>query len=346
MKALRYYGARDVRYEAMDDPTPQSERDAVVKVSACSICGSDLHIYHGHGFSEDVGFCVGHEAVGEVVEVGRAVHRVKVGDKVMLPAAVGCGACRSCLAGNVANCEFNLGACYGLSAKLQGSQAEAVRVPAADMNAVLVPDGVSMDQALMMTDALATAWYGARRADIRPGSSVAVIGLGPIGLMAVESAFVMGAHVVYAIDPIAERRAMTAHTGAIALHPDEALDRIKEDTRGAKLECVVEVVGSDATVDLALRLVARRGTVSVIGVQQSKRYAFPLERAFGAGLTFRAGTCSVPEELPALFPLVQSGRLKPERYISHRLPLSLGAEAYRLFEAREAGALKMVLQPD
>jgi 2-desacetyl-2-hydroxyethyl bacteriochlorophyllide A dehydrogenase len=345
MKALRYYGARDVRYEAMDDPAPQSDRDAIVKVSACSICGSDLHIYHGHGFSEDVGFCVGHEAVGEVVEVGKAVHRVKVGDKVMLPAAVGCGACRSCLAGNVANCEFNLGACYGLSARLQGSQAEAVRVPAADMNEVPVPDGVSMDQALMMTDALATAWYGARRADIRPGSSVAVIGLGPIGLMAVEAAFVMGAHVVYAIDPIAERRAMTVHTGAIALHPDEVLDQVKEDTRGHKLECVVEVVGSDATVDLALRLVARRGTVSVIGVQQSRRFPFPLERAFAAGLTFRAGTCSVPEELPALLPLVQSGRLQPERYISHRLPLSEGAEAYRLFEAREAGALKMVLTP-
>ncbi|MEQ1540925.1 MAG: alcohol dehydrogenase family protein [Novosphingobium sp.] len=346
MKALRYYGARDVRYEAMDDPTPQSDRDAVVKVSACSICGSDLHIYHGHGFSEDVGFCVGHEAVGEVVEVGRAVQRLKVGDKVMLPAAIGCGACRSCLAGNVINCEFGLGACYGLSDRLQGSQAEAVRVPAADMNAVPVPDGVSMEQALMMTDALATAWYGARRADIRPGASAAVIGLGPIGLMAVESAFVMGAHVVYAIDPIPERRALAAAAGAISLHPDEALDRIKEDTRGAKLECVVEVVGSDATVDLALRLVARRGTVSVIGVQQSRRYAFPLERAFAAGLTFRAGTCSVPEELPALFPLVQSGRLKPERYISHRLPLSAGAEAYRLFEAREAGALKMVLAPD
>lgn len=345
MKALRYHGARDVRYEGMDDPEPQSDRDAVVKVEACSICGSDLHIYHGHGFSEDVGFCVGHEAVGEVVEVGRGVSRVKVGDKVMLPAAVGCGACRSCLAGNVANCEFNLGSCYGLSARLQGSQAELVRVPAADMNAVRVPDGVSMEQALMMTDALATAWYGARRADVRPGSSVAVIGLGPIGLMAVESAFVMGAHVVYAIDPIAERRAMTAHTGAIALHPDEVLDWVKEDTRGAKLECVIEVVGSDATVDLALRLVARRGTVSVIGVQQSRRYPFPLERAFAAGLTFRAGTCSVPEELPALFPLVQSGRLQPERYISHRLPLSDGAEAYRMFEAREAGALKMVLRP-
>lgn len=346
MKALRYYGTRDVRYEGMDDPTPQSDRDAVVKVTACSICGSDLHIYHGHGFSEDTGFCVGHEAVGEVVEVGRGVTRVKAGDKVMLPAAVGCGACRSCLAGNVANCEFGMGACYGLSARLQGSQAEAVRVPAADMNAVKVPDGVSMEQALMMTDALATAWYGARRADIRPGSSVAVIGLGPIGLMAVESAFVMGAHVVYAVDPVPERRALAEAAGAIALHPEDVLDRVKEDTKGTKLECVVEVVGSDATVDLALRLVARRGTVSVIGVQQSKRYAFPLERAFGAGLTFRAGTCSVPEELPALFPLVQSGRLRPERYISHRMPLSQGAEAYRLFEAREAGALKMVLRPD
>lgn len=346
MKALRYYGARDVRYEGMDDPTPQSDRDAVVKVTACSICGSDLHIYHGHGFSEDVGFCVGHEAVGEVVEVGRAVHRLKVGDKVMLPAAVGCGACRSCLAGNVANCANNAGACYGLSTKLQGSQAEAVRVPAADMNAVPVPEGVSMEQALMMTDALATAWFGARNADIKPGSGVAVIGLGPIGLMAVDSAFVMGAHVVYAIDPVPERRAMAEASGAIALHPDEALERIKEDTHGIKIDCVVEVVGSDATVDFALRLVRRRGTVSVIGVQQSKRFAFPLERAFGAGLTFRVGTCSVPEELPALFPLVQSGRLRPERYVSHRMPLSEGAEAYRLFEAREAGALKMVLLPD
>jgi 2-desacetyl-2-hydroxyethyl bacteriochlorophyllide A dehydrogenase len=280
------------------------------------------------------------------MEIGSGVHRLKVGDKVMLPAAVGCGKCRSCLAGVVTNCEFGLGACYGLSADLQGSQADAVRVPAADMNAVAVPEGISMDQALMMTDALATAWFGARNADIRPGSSVAVIGLGPIGLMAVDSAWVMGAHVVYAIDPVPERRALAEQSGAIALHPDQALERIKADTKGRKLDCIVEVVGSDATVDFALRLVRARGTVSVIGVQQSRRFAFPLERAFAAGLTFRVGTCSVPEELPALFPLVRSGRLRPERYISHRLPLSEGAEGYRLFESRSAGALKMVLLPD
>ena len=346
MKALRYYGARDVRYETMDDPTPQSDRDAIVKISACSICGSDLHIYHGHGFSEDLGFCVGHEAVGEVVEIGRGVQQLKVGDKVMLPAAVGCGRCRSCLSGVVQTCEYGEFGCYGLSARLQGSQAEAVRVPAADMNAVRVPEGVSMEQALMMTDALATAWFGARNAEVRPGSSVAVIGLGPIGLMAVESAYVMGAHVVYAIDPVPGRRALAEEAGAIALTPDEAKDRIREDTKGKGLDCVIEAVGSEATVDAALRLVRARGVVSVIGVQQARRFPFPLERAFAAGLTFRVGTCSVPEELPALFPLVRSGRLRPEKYVSHRLPLSQGAEAYRLFESREAGALKMVLTPD
>jgi len=345
MKALRYFGARDIRCEAMDDPVLLSDRDAIVRMQACSICGSDLHIYHGHGFSEDLGFCVGHEAVGEVVEIGRAVTRLKVGDTVMTPAAVGCGACRACLGGDVINCEFQAGGCYGLSARLQGVQAEAYRVPAADMNAVKIPDGVSADQALMMTDALATAWFGARQADIKPGKSVAVIGLGPIGLMAVDSAFVMGATTVYAIDPVPERRAFAETSGAVALHPDEALETIKDATHGRKVDCVVEAVGHDATVELALRLVARRGVVSVIGVQQSRRFAFPLERAFAAGLTFRIGTCSVPEELPALFPLVQAGRLKPERYISHRLTLDAGAEAYALFDSRQAGALKVVMAP-
>jgi 2-desacetyl-2-hydroxyethyl bacteriochlorophyllide A dehydrogenase len=345
MKALRYFGERDIRHDDMDDPRLESDRDAIVKMDACSICGSDLHIYHGHGFSDDTGFCVGHEAVGEIVEIGRAVTRHKVGDKVMMPAAVGCGACRSCLSGNVIACENDAAACYGLSARLQGVQSEWFRVPAADANAVSIPDGITRDQALMMTDALATAWFGARNADIRPGSSVAVIGLGPIGLMAVDSAFVMGAHVVYAIDPVPERRALAAAAGAIALHPEDALETIRAATHGRKLDCVVEAVGSDATVDFALRLVARRGTVSVIGVQQSRRYAFPLERAFAAGLTFRIGTCSVPEEWPTLIPLVQSGRLRPERYISHTFPLSEGSAAYATFESRTAGALKMVLTP-
>ena len=156
----------------------------------------------------------------------------------------------------------------------------------------------------------------------------------------------MGAARVYAIDIVPERRALAAGLGAIALDAADAVEIIRDATGGRMVESVVEAVGHGQTIDLALRLAARRGTVSVIGVNQDRKFAFPMARAFAGGLTFRIGTCSVPEELPALFPLVQSGRLKPERTITHRMPLSEGAEAYRLFEARAAGALKMVLTPD
>ena len=343
MKALRYYGARDIRCEAMDDPKLADDRDAIIKVDRCAICGSDLHIYHGHGFSEDIGFCVGHEAVGEVVEVGKAVKRLKAGDKVMISAAVGCGACAPCLAGQVVFCENNAASCYGLSNNLQGCQAEAVRVPAADFNVARIPEGLSADQALMLTDSLATAWFGARNADIKPGSTVAVVGLGPIGLLAVESAFAMGAARVFAVDLVPERLKLAAAVGAIPLQSGEAVEAIKEATHGRMCEAIVEAVGIDATINLSLRLAARRGVVSVIGVNQTRSFPFPMARAFASGLTFRIGTCSVPEEWPALIPLVQSGRIKPERYISHVMPLSEGARAYELFDAREQGALKMVM---
>ena len=294
MKALRYFGPRDIRCESMDDPRLESDRDAIIKVDLCAICGSDLHIYHGQGFSEDIGFCVGHEAVGEVVETGRGVHGLRVGDKVMISAAVGCGACPSCLAGNVANCEVGGGACYGLSARLQGCQAEAVRVPAADINARKIPEGLSLDQALMLTDSLATAWFGCRNADIAPGRSVAIVGLGPIGLMAVECAKLMGASLLYGIVPVASRRNLAAELGAVPLDPLTALDTVKEATQGRMVDSVVEAVGSDPAIHLALRLARRRGAVSVIGVNQDKRFDFPMGRAFGIGLTFRIGSFSTP----------------------------------------------------
>src|SRR5262245_2886429 len=345
MKALLYHGEHDIRYDSMDDPVPASDGDIVVKTDACAICGSDLHIYHGHGYTPDLGFCVGHEAVGEVVEIGRAVRRHKVGDKVMLPAAVGCGACPSCLAGDMNRCTTGVVQCYGLGHSLQGCQAEAIRVPAGDFNAVPIPEGLSAEQALMLTDNLPTAWLACKTADIRAGASVAVVGLGPIGLMAVESAFVLGAARVFAIDPIAERRALAAQMGAIALDPADAVEKIREATRARMVESVIEAVGADATIQLAIRLAGRVGTISSIGVNQTRNFNFPMASFFGRGLTFRSGLCSVPEHLPELVPLVQGGRLRPERFISHRMPLSEGAEAYRLFAAREDGALKMVLQP-
>src|ERR1700748_198300 len=178
MKGLCYHGARDIRYDGMADPAIADDRDVIVKMDRCGICGSDLHIYHGEGFSPDLGFCVGHEAIGEVVEVGRGVRKLKAGDKVMLSAAVGCGSCEMCLAGHITRCLNNQMQCYGLSANLQGCQAEAIRVPAADFNAHPVPEGLTPDQALMLTDNLPTAWFGCLGAEIAPGKTVVVVGLG------------------------------------------------------------------------------------------------------------------------------------------------------------------------
>jgi 2-desacetyl-2-hydroxyethyl bacteriochlorophyllide A dehydrogenase len=343
MKALCYHGARDIRYESFADPKLSDDRDAIVRMKRCGICGSDLHIYHGQGFSPDIGFCVGHEAVGEVVEVGRGVAQLKVGQSVMISAAVGCGACPPCLSGNVIQCLNNAMGCYGLSHRLEGCQAEYIRTPAADVNVRAIPEGLTEDQALMLTDNLPTAWFGLKGCRIEPGDDVAVVGLGPIGLMGVEGAFVMGAGRVFAIDLVPERRAIAASLGAIALHPDEAMGVIAEKTHGRMCHAAFEAVGADATINIAIAVVGRQGRVSCIGVNQNPQFQFNMAAAFFRGIHFTIGTCSVPQHWPELVPLIQSGRLHPERFISHTMALSEGAEAYRLFDAREGGALKMVM---
>ena len=212
MRALTYHGPFDIRVDTIADPRPFDSEGAVVAIRACGICGSDLHIYEGHGFSSDLGFCVGHEAVGEVVEVGDSVSRFRVGDSVLVTASTGCNACGPCRAGYVLGCERARSGCYGLSAMLPGSQAELVAVPSADGNLVAIPEGVSDDAALVLTDNAPTAWYGARRARIQPGDTVAVIGLGPVGIMAVVAAQVMGAGRVLAIDLVAVRPIKLAPT--------------------------------------------------------------------------------------------------------------------------------------
>ena len=345
MKALVYHGVKDIRYEDMKDPQILSDDDLIVKTKKCAICGSDLHIYNGHGFSSDSAYCVGHEAVGEVVEVGRRIRRFKVGDLVMVSAGTGCGSCHYCLAGDPALCEAGIAMCYGLGSSLQGSQAEAVRVPFGDFNVARIPEGLTIDQALMLTDNLPTAYFGCENAEIRPGKTVAVIGLGPIGLMAVESALVMGASKVFALDLVPERRALARQLGAIDLDPSTAFDAIAEATHGQMVNCAVEAVGADATIDAAINLIGKGGTVSVIGAGNSGRFPFPMRRAFFKSITFRIASCSVQRHWKDLIPLIQAGRLNPERFISHEYPLSQGTEAYHQFNGRLNGALKMVLVP-
>ena len=348
MRALTYEGPNDIAVSDVPDPTPEAIDGAVVRVTAAGICGSDLHIYGGYGFSTDTHYCVGHEAVGEVVAVGSAVRRFAVGDRVLVPASTGCTTCRPCRAGWVLGCENHQSGCYGLSHALEGSQAEAVAVPFADGNLQLLPEGIDDDAALTLTDNLPTAWYGARRARIQPGETVAVIGLGPVGILSVLSAQVFGAARVLAIDLVPERRAAAAALGAEVVEPDDEGD-VKAGfaamTKGKGAGVVLEAVGADATVDLATKLAGQRGRVSVVGVNQNRAFPFHLPLAQIKELEFSIGLCSVQAELPTLLPLVASGRLKPEVAVTHHLGLSEGVRAYEMFANREPGVGKIVLDP-
>ena len=345
MKALVYHGPEDIRCESVDDPSPRDRDGAVVRIERAGICGSDLHIYHGHGFSPEPGYVIGHESVGEVVEVGSHVRRFEVGDRVLVPGSTGCATCAACRSGHVARCENSAMGCYGLGHALPGSQSEAVAVPAADTGLALIPDGISDEQALLLTDNLPTAWFGARRAGIAAGDTVAVVGLGPVGLCAVSSAFAMGAARVFAIDLVPSRRAHAETLGAEAIDADDPVEAVRERTQGLGADCALEAVGADATIRLAMQLVRTEGSVSVVGVNQTTNFDFNMALAQVKSLSFHIGLCSVQTELPSLIPLVQSGRIDPANTVSHRMGLSEGAEAYRIFAARSDDVRKVVLDP-
>jgi alcohol dehydrogenase len=345
MRALTYEGPRQIELSTVADPVPADLDGAVVAVELCGICGSDLHIYEGHGFSPDLGFCVGHEAIGEVVEVGSGVRRFAIGDRVLVPASTGCNECGPCRRGLVARCELMRGGCYGLAHALEGSQAEAVAVPSADANLVAIPEGMSGEDALLLTDNLPTAWYGVRRAGIRPGDTVAVVGLGSVGLLAAMASMTMGASQVLAIDLVDERRARAATLGAAPVGGPDVKAEVLDRTGGRGPDVVIEAVGRDDTIALALSLVRAAGRVSVVGVSQSMDFSFPMALAMVKELEFHIGLCSVQAELPTLLPLVTSGRLRPSEVVTHRLGLSEGSAAYELFASRADGVGKVVLDP-
>lgn len=346
MKALVIHGPRDLRYETVQDPAIIDSRDVIVKMKQCGICGSDLHLFDGElSATPRPVFGIGHEAIGEVVETGRDVQDLKAGDMVMLAAATGCGICRPCLSGQIKCCENHLMQVYGIGAGLDGCQAEAIRVPAGDFNAARIPEGISHDQAILLTDNLPTAYGACIDADIRPGRTVAVIGLGPIGLMAVELAFIMGASAVYAIDLVPERRERAAELGATALPPQNVAEVLREVTGGRMVDCVVEAVGGDVTMSLALSIVRIAGNVSVLGVNSSMNFRIPMD-VFINGVTIRANFLTeVSKHWNDLVPLLQHGRIRPENVITNRSSLANGIDAYIQFEGRTGGVLKTMLVP-
>ncbi|MFC8783930.1 zinc-binding dehydrogenase [Streptomyces nigra] len=348
MKALSFHGRHDMRYGDVPDPAVTSPTDAVVEVTTAGICGSDLHIYTGHPFSPELGYTPGHECVGVVADTGGEVTGFRPGDRVLVPASVGCTRCRTCAAGFTARCEratSSLELCYGVSPQLPGSQAQFLRVPHADINLVRLPEGISDEAAVVLTDNAPTAWYGCRRARIQPGETVLVIGLGPVGLMAAQSAFAMGAARVLGADLVPERRAFAASFGVEPVEGDDPKAAVRELTGGRGPDVVVEAVGSDATIELALKAVRPAGRVSVIGVSHSKAFPFHMGLAQIKELEFHIGLCSIHYELPPLIALAQSGRITPEAVVSHRFPLSEGAAAYALFADRSDGVRKILLDP-
>jgi len=310
MKAMVFHGPRDVRYEDFPEPKLKGKYDVIVRIQKCSICGSDLHMYNGKKVGPvdyshtNMQFCVGHEGIGEVVEVGSEVKAHAVGYRVLLAGGVGCGRCGPCRRGAFNLCEAGAVMPYGFSPMLQGLQAESAIVKQADISPLKIPEGVSDEQALMLTDSLATGFMGAKKAQVQPGSTVAVIGQGPIGKIAAESAFALGAERVFVIEPSEFRRAKAKDLGAIALTPEEARDRIKEQTRGLGVDCCIEAVGKEETVKQAIRLTCSGGNVSVLGVleRHAKTALMPAQLK---SLTLFVGVAGVADSWPELVPLVQ-----------------------------------------
>lgn len=347
MKGLVFNGPRDIRYESFPDPELPSDNSVILKVNKCSICGSDLHIYHGDAISTtDYGagvnkFCVGHEFSGEVVEAGPDVRGFRVGDRVFAAGGTGCGRCAACQTGQPMRCQS--ATAFGLSNQLNGGQAEFVGVPNADRTLHVIPEGVSEDQAILLTDAMATAYFGVSNTDISPGDSITIVGLGPIGLIGIELAFALGASQVFAIDPVEARRAQAAALGATALAPGaDALEAVRAATGGQGTQRVFEASGARAAVDSVLGFVARGGTASFIGLPQMD-VVLPLAGILYKNVTIRAGVAPVPELWKNIIPLLQHGRVKADNLFSHTMDLSEGTEAYRMFDAREDGVLKIMM---
>jgi 2-desacetyl-2-hydroxyethyl bacteriochlorophyllide A dehydrogenase len=344
-RALVFHGKADVRLESLPDPTPPDSRGAVVRVERTAICGSDLHLYHGT-LPVPPGFTLGHEFVGEIVETGRDVRDFRTGDRVIVSGVIGCGECRTCLAGHPIRCERHQTRVFGNSRELPGGQAEAAAVPGADAALLRVPDGLSVEHAVLLTDILPTGYYGARNADIRPGQTVAVIGLGPVGQCALQCAQLFGPARIFAVDRVPERLAAARAQGAIPIDASrDPMGAIRDATDGHGPDAVIEAVGADETISLALQLVRVAGVVSVIGVNTNMAFPFPMLLALMKDLTFRIGICPVPELWNDLVPLIQSGRLRLDGLFTHRMPLAKGAEAYALFDARADGVMKVLLDP-
>ncbi|QES46708.1 alcohol dehydrogenase [Streptomyces venezuelae] len=348
MRALQWHGPHHVKLaEDVPDPRIEAPDDAVVRVVTSAVCGTDLHPYRGEIASFTPGTVTGHEFTGVIEAVGPEVRGLRPGDRVLASDVIACGRCWYCHRGWHYQCErvglFGYDTVVGTTA-YPGGHAEYVRVPFADVVLSPVPDGVGDEQALLIGDVLATGYAGASGGRVRPGDTVAVVGCGPVGLLALRCAWLLGAARVLAVDPLESRRRLAAGQGADPVPAGEGLaDRIRELTGGRGADVVLEAVGTDASLLSALEIVRPAGVVCAVGAHASTAMPMPTGPAFGKEITLRFAVGDPIRDREALMNLVRAGRIDPTFVISHRLALAEAAEAFRLFDAGEAS--KVVLLP-
>jgi len=389
MKAITWHGKHDVRCETVDDPEILNPRDAIIRVTSTAICGSDLHLYDGYIPAMKPGDVLGHEFMGEVVEVGSG-STLKPGQRVVVPFTISCGRCYHCEKHQYSGCENGNPAdkqdmgreLYGqptaglfgyshLTGGYSGGQAEYVRVPFSDVGPLVIPDdSIEDDKVLFLTDILPTGWMGAENAEIEPGDTVAVWGCGPVGLFAIQSAFLMGAERVIAIDHFPHRLELAKTFGAETINfeqtkvyealqdmtggigPDASIDCVGMEAHGAFADNVIDQIkvstflGTDRAHAIRQVIVATRkgGRVSMPGVYGGFVDKFPLGALMQKGLTLKTGQTHVQKYLRPLYTAIAEGKIDTTFLISHRMPLEEGPVGYQKFHDEQDTYTKIVLK--
>ena len=387
MRALTYHGAKDVRVDNVPEPKLQEKDDVILRVTATAICGSDLHLYRGKIPATEEGDIFGHEFMGVVEEVGPEVTAVKKGDRVVIPFVIACGNCFFCQHDLMSACETtNTGpgaainkkiipppaALFGFShlyGGIPGGQAEFVRVPKGNFNPFKVNGSLSDEKVLFLSDILPTAWQAVTNANITKGSTVAIYGAGPVGLLSAACAKMLGAEQIFVVDHNDYRLQYAKDTyGAIPVNFDKVdaaefiiehtkghrgvdgvIDAIGFEAKGSMLETIMTNLKIEGSSGAALRqciaAVRRGGVVSVPGVYAGPIHGFLFGDAFDKGLTFKMGQTHVHKYLPQLLEYIENGDLSPEAIITHRMNLSDAAKGYEIFEKREEECRKVILTP-
>lgn len=390
MRANRYYGKQELRVEEAPDPQIEDPRDAIVRLELGTVCGSDLHLYNGYIQPVPEGYILGHEGIGEVIDIGPEVKNLKIGDRVIVPFPIACGECFFCQKQLFSACErsnpnakmaeelwgHSMAGIYGYSEMLggyQGMQAEFLRVPFADANAFHVPEGLTPEQAVLLSDAFPTGFYAADNCDIEPGETVAIWGAGPIGQLAAASASLLGAgHVIvidreqYRLDHVAQ------HTGAQTLNygeVDDLLDCLKELTDGRGPDCCIDAVGFEAhgdglaslydevkhavkletdrpiTLREAIMAVRNGGKLSIIGDYLGVADKIPLGSLMNRIITVKTGQTPVHRYLKPLAQRMLNGEIDPTFVITHRVRLDDVPAMYKLWNEKKDGVIKVAWMP-